>query len=712
MADSSKSKSKSTPKAKPITATSPLSDAERVEASGLINRELSWLEFDARVLAMVEDATVPLLERVQFLSIFSSNMDEFFRVRVAGLLDRKATGRENRTPDGLTTRQTLKAVSERVRELQSRADDLFTDVLVPELAEAGISIVTWEDLDTDAARHLTEVFDRKVFPVLTPLAVDPGHPFPYLSDLSLNLAVQVRDPNTEVLRFARVKVPGVLPAFISVGEERRFIALDRVIAAHVGRLFHGMEVVEHHSFRITRNADLTVDAADADDLLEAVEHEIRQRRFGSAVRLDIDHGMSDAIRDMLISELDLVEEDVYTRTAPLHLAGLDRVAEIDLPEHEFPRWKTVMPARLANHQEDDELDLFSVLRSGELLVHHPYESFGGTVEAFLLKAAADPAVLAIKLTLYRTSGDSAIVHALIRAAEAGKQVAVVIEVKARFDEEANIDWARRMEKAGVHVIYGLVGLKVHTKLALVVRREGDSFRRYCHVGTGNYNPRTARFYEDIGLLSADETLAEDLGQLFNSLTGLGRQMPAERLIVGPSQLRASLASLIQGEIAAGPGKGHIEAKMNALTDPEVIEWFYEASAAGVEVDLIVRGTCCLRPGVPGLSEQIRVRSVIGRYLEHSRIYRFANGRGPGAPITYIGSADLMQRNLDRRVESLVELVDQTSLRRIDDIFSILTRDGQRIWELIDDEWSLLGEPDDPNPQQALRSEIYQRRKDR
>lgn len=668
-------------------------------AERMFNREVSWLDFNARVLALAEDATVPLLERVRFLAIFFDNLDEFFRVRVAGLLDRKEAGTDTAGPDGMTTSEQLAAINERTRELVAIADRLYTTDLVERLHQAEVHIVEWDDLTAGERRHLGQVFAERVFPVLTPLAVDPGHPFPYLSDLSLNLAVQVRDPDTEVQRFARVKVPGILPGFLALPDGERFIGLAALIEAHLDELFPGMEVVDHHAFRVTRNASMIVDAGDADDLLEVVEQEIRQRRFGRAVRLEIAEGMSDAIREMLISELELEADDVHVRRAPLNLTSLTAVADIDRPDLTYSRWKPVLPSALG---AGDDVDVFRVLKSGEVFVHHPYESFTGTVEAFIRTAADDPAVLAIKMTLYRTSGDSEIVKALIRAAEAGKQVAVVIEVTARFDEEANIRWARRLEKAGVHVVYGLVGLKVHTKIALVVRSEGSGLRRYCHVGTGNYNPRTARYYEDMGLLSADSDLADDLGQLFNSLTGLGRQVPAKRIVAAPTHLRETLAHLIEREIAAGPGQGWIVAKTNALTDTDIIERLYAASQAGVEIDLTVRGACSLRPGVPGLSENIRVRSILGRFLEHSRIYRFANGNGMDRPLVYIGSADLMPRNLNRRVEAVVELTAPTTLRRVDEVLAVLTSDELRAWHLQPGgEWIRSGQPGDEDPQERL-----------
>ncbi|HLT70393.1 MAG TPA: RNA degradosome polyphosphate kinase [Acidimicrobiales bacterium] len=647
------------------------------------NRELSWLEFNERVLALAEDEGVPLLERAKFLAIFGQNLDEFFQVRVAGLKDQVAAGVSTLSPDGRTPGRQLLEIRDRLDALLPRMEAAFLDGVAPALAEAGIRFSSWADLDQDDRKFLVETFEERIFPVLTPLAVDPGHPFPYISNLSLNLAVVVRDPEAGVRRFARVKVPSLLPRFVVMPDGERYVPLEQVIAAHLDQLFPGMEIEQHHTFRVTRNSDLTLEEEEADDLLAMVELELRRRRFGRAVRLEIDASMSDEVRELLQRELDLGDDDVYTFSAPLDLGGLWSLHALDRPDLKDPPYTPVTPAPLGDG-DGEPADVFAVVRRGDLLVHHPYESFRATVEEFLRQAAEDPRVLAIKMTLYRTSGDSPIARSLIRAAERGKQVAVIVELKARFDEGANIEWARQLETAGVHVTYGLIGLKVHAKAALVVREEEDGLRRYCHIGTGNYNPRTARTYEDLGLLTCDPAIGSDLTQFFNELTGYGRNIDYERLLVAPRMMREGLLSLIEGEVeaaAAEPGAGRITMKMNSLVDPEMIEALHRASQAGVEIDLIVRGICCLTPGVPGRSERIRVRSIIGRYLEHSRVYRFANGRGPGTPLHLVGSADLMPRNLDRRVEVLVPVLDPSLQARIDELLEIELADDVLAWTL-------------------------------
>jgi polyphosphate kinase len=644
------------------------------------NRELSWLDFNTRVLELGEDPDVPLLERAKFLAIFSQNLDEFFQVRVAGLKEQVAAGIATRTPDGRTPAQQLLEIREKVEELVARQERTFLRDLVPALAASGIRFSEYLDLDEDDRKFLDEEFEHRIFPVLTPLAVDPGHPFPYISDLSLNLAVVVRNPSNGEMRFARVKVPNLLPRFVVLPDGERFVPLEQVIAAHLDALFPGMVIEESIPFRVTRNADLTLEEDEADDLLSAVEMELRRRRFGAAVRLEIDRRMSASIQELLERELDLTDDDVYAHDAPVGLEGLWSIVELDRPELKYPVWVPTTQARLAG-RDDEPVDLFAELQKGDILVHHPYSSFASSVEEFIRQAAADPRVLAIKLTLYRTSGDSSIIHSLIRAAEAGKQVAVLVELKARFDERANIEWARRLEQAGVHVAYGYVDLKIHAKIALVVRNEGDRIRRYCHLGTGNYNPRTARLYEDLGLLSADDALGADLSQLFNFLTGYSREVPYRRLLVAPHSLRDRIIDLIRGEVAAGPGRGHIRMKMNSLADPRMIEELYAASQAGIRIELVVRGICCLRPGVPGLSEHITVRSIVGRFLEHSRIYHFANGKGPGEPVYYIGSADLMPRNLDRRIEALVDVSDPELEALVAQVLEVNFADDQQAWEL-------------------------------
>jgi polyphosphate kinase len=655
-------------------------------ADRFLNRELSWLAFDGRVLALAEDPRVPLLERAKFLAIFSQNLDEFFQVRVAGLKDQVAAEVAVRTPDGRSPGEQLSDIRERVGKLITRQEQVFLDEVVPALAEAGIVFSSWAELDDDDREYLGRQFDERIFPVLTPLAVDPGHPFPYISDLSLNLAVVVNDPETATRRFARVKVPPLLPRFVVLPDGERFVPLEQVIAAHLDALFPGMEVVADHPFRVTRNADLTLEDEEADDLLAAVELELRRRRFGRAVRLELESSVTEEIRDLLQRELDLEDEDVYVCAGPLDLAGMWSLHGLDRPDLKDPPWTSVVPLQLVT--DDGRVNVFRELRRGDLLVHLPYDSFSGTVEEFIRQAADDPKVLALKLTLYRTDGDSPIVDALIRAVESGKQVAALVELKARFDEEANVTWARRLEKAGVHVAYGFPSLKIHTKTALVVREEQGGMRRYCHVGTGNYNARTARIYEDLGLLTADPAIGADLTHLFNYLTGYGRNIDYQRLLVAPEGMRPALVRLIRQEAEAGPGRGRIIAKMNSLVDAEIIDALYEASAAGVEIDLIIRGICCLRPGVEGLSERIRVRSIVGRYLEHSRIYHFANGEGPGQAAWYIGSADWMPRNLDRRVEALTPIDTPSLQQRLMEILQVNLADDTLAWTLSPDgEWT-------------------------
>ena len=645
-----------------------------------LNRELSWLDFNARVLELAADPSVPLLERTKFCAIFSQNLDEFFQVRIAGLADRVVGGVGGRSPDGLTANEQLDLITDRVTALVQRLEEVFLNELVPALAGVGIVFSSWEQLDDEDRAYLVGEFENRIFPVLTPLAVDPGHPFPYISDLSLNLAVVLRDPDDGERRFARVKVPPVLPRFVVMPDGERFVPLEQVIAAHLDRLFPGMEVVGTTTFRVTRNADLTVAEEEADDLLAAVEMELRRRRFGAAVRLELDALVTPEVRDLLVRELDLSDRSVQLTVGPLDLGGLMALNALDRPDLKDEPWTPVTQARLTP-REGTTLDMFAVIDEGDVMVHHPYDSFSSSVEEFVRQASRDPKVLAIKLTLYRTSGDSDIVKSLVRAAERGKQVAALVELKARYDEAANIGWARALEQAGVHVTYGLVGLKTHTKTALVVRDEGQTVRSYCHIGTGNYNAKTARLYEDLGILTSDPDITADLTQLFNYLTGYGRRVEYRRLLVAPHSMRDRLLDLIDGEIAAPAGTGRVTMKMNSLVDPVAIDRLYEASAAGVQVDLVVRGICCLRPGVPGLSENIRVRSVIGRYLEHSRIYRFANGGGPGVALTYIGSADLMPRNLDGRVEALVPVLDETLQGLVEELLEVNLSDDTLAWTL-------------------------------
>jgi polyphosphate kinase len=639
------------------------------------------LDFNSRVLAQAEDPSVPLLERVKFCAIWSSNLDEFFQVRVAGLKDQLAGQFTGTTPDGRTAAQQLHEIRIEVDAQKDRAARCLSGLTV-ELADADIEILNWDDLDDEDRKFLSGEFDDRIYPVLTPLAVDLGHPFPYISNLSLSLGVLMIDPADGHQRFARLKVPATFGRFLRLPDEHRFVPIEQVVAAHLPTLFPGMEITETVAFRVTRNADLAVDEGEAQDLLAAVEVELRRRRFRSVVRLEVEHLVSSEIRNLLIDELDIERDDVYEVDTLLELSSLWDLFAVDRSDLKNQAWKPVNPLPSAT-AGDQPIDLFARIREGDILVHHPYDSFTATVQEFIWQAANDPKVLAIKLTLYRTSGDSPIVRSLIRAAESGKQVAVVVELKARFDEEANIEWARRLEQAGVHVAYGLVGLKVHAKTCLVVREEADGVRRYCHIGTGNYNSITARVYTDLGLFTADPEIGVDLTQLFNSLTGYGRNIEFRRLVPAPQGLRPTVTELIRNEAARGP-EGRIIIKMNSLADADMVEALYEASQAGVDIDLIVRAICCLRPGVPGMSDTIRVRSLIGRYLEHSRIYYFGNGEDIGAPAYYIGSADLMPRNLNRRIEALVAVVDPDLRRRLDQVLEFNLKDDTLAWDLLPD----------------------------
>ncbi|MGO3152916.1 MAG: RNA degradosome polyphosphate kinase [Galactobacter sp.] len=628
-----------------------------------LDREMSWLDFNARVLELAEDPDLFLLERVNFLSIFASNLDEFFMVRVAGLKRRIAADIAVPTAAGVNPVDQLEALLGRAHELQVRHARAFAESVVPALADENIHLVRWDELAQPEQDRLGTWFKEQVFPVLTPLAVDPAHPFPYISGLSLNLAVLVRNPLTNKQLFARLKVPDALPRLVSVDGPRaghsknspaRFIPLEKVIGVHLEALFPGMEVVEFHTFRVTRNEDLEVEEDDAENLLQALEKELLRRRFGPPVRLEIADDISDSVRDLLVRELGVSQDEVFSLPSPLDLRGLGDIAGIDRRDLHYPK-HLARTSRFLNESETSKAaDVFAAVRRRDILLHHPYDSFSTSVQAFLEQAAADPKVVAIKQTLYRTSGDSPIVDALIDAAEAGKQVLALVEIKARFDEQANISWARKLEQAGVHVVYGIVGLKTHSKLSLVVRREKGIMRRYVHIGTGNYHPRTARYYEDLGLLTCDEQVGEDVSKLFNQLSGYAPKTTFKRLLVAPRSLRSGLIDLIEREIAARH-KGldaRVVIKVNSMVDEAIIDALYRASQAGVKVDVIVRGICSLRPGVAGLSDNIRVRSVLGRFLEHSRVFAFSN---EGEPIVYIGSADMMHRNLDRRVEALVAL---------------------------------------------------------
>jgi polyphosphate kinase len=672
-----------------VPSTRPGAPADRY-----INRELSWLDFNARVLELAEDDSLPLLERVKFLAIFAGNLDEFYMVRIAGLKRRQSTGLTVRSPDGLTIREQLARVTERTRDLVHRHADVFTKDISPRLEEAGIRIVHWGELAEHEAKRLREYFRDQVFPVLTPLAVDPAHPFPYISGLSLNLAVQVRDPDTGAPRFARLKVPNNVPRFVRVASSDRdamFLPLEDLIAAHLQQLFPGLDVIDHHLFRVTRNADLEVEEDRDEDLLQALERELARRRFGPAVRLEVAEPMDPRILDVLMSELEVDGSDVVHVPGLLDLGALWELYGLDRPELKDEPFVPATHPRLS--EGETPKSVFATLREGDVLVHHPYHSFATSVQRFIEQAAADPNVLAIKQTLYRTSGDSPIVNALIDAAEAGKQVVVLVEIKARFDEEANISWARSLERAGCHVVYGLVGLKTHCKTALVVRRESGAIRRYCHIGTGNYNPKTARLYEDLGILTADPRVGADLTDLFNTLTGYSRQTTYRRLMVAPHGVRTGLVEKIRREARhAREGRpSGIRIKVNSLVDEEMIDALYEASSAGVPVELLIRGICSLRPGVPGMSENVRVRSIVGRFLEHSRAMWFAGG---GEDEWWIGSADLMHRNLDRRVEVLLRVCDDTAERQMQHTFDAAMAEGVRCWELgSDGAWTRTGEHD-------------------
>ncbi len=657
----------------------------------LINRELSLLAFQERVLAIAEDADLPLLERLKFVAIVAQNLDEFFQVRVSGIRNQVAGGVTTPTADGMTPREQLAAIRTRVAALFARMDSLFVDELMPLLAKSDIHILEYPDLTDDEIIELHDRFEQHVFPVLTPLAVDPAHPFPYISDLSLNLAVVVRDPHRDELQFARVKVPQLLPRFMRLSEER-FVPIEEVIAHNVERLFPAHPVVATFAFRVTRNADLALEEEEADDLLEAMESVLRFRqRSAGAIRLEVEPGALAEGLALLERELDLDKEQVYTRTAPLDLGSLFELYGMDRSDLKEPPWVPRTSPRLTP-AVDTTLNFFDVIRSGDIFVHHPYESFAASTGAFLAQAAADPDVLAIKQTLYRTwapedpasGGEEAIVQSLIAAAGAGKQVVVLVELKARFDEAANITWAKMLESAGVHVVYGVVGLKTHAKVLLVVRREEDGLRRYAHIGTGNYNPKTARLYEDLGIFTADPKLGRDLSELFNVLTGYGEPRSYRRLLVAPKKLRHKLTKRIREEGAKGRD-GRILFKLNHLVDPGIIGELYEASQQGCEIDIIVRGICSLRPGVPELSPTIRVRSVVGRFLEHSRIYRF--GDPSEGAVYYTGSADLMTRNLDGRVEALTPVIDPRLKLRIEEILDVLMNDDALAWSLEDDRWS-------------------------
>jgi polyphosphate kinase len=678
-------------------------DDEELPADRFLDREISWLQFNERVLGLAQDPSLPLLERARFLAIFASNLDEFFMVRVAGLKRRIATGLALRSASGLEPREVLEEISRAAHELMARQARIFMGEVRPDLEREGITLVRWDELAPSEQERLGVMFREQVFPVLTPLAVDPAHPFPYISGLSLNLAVVVVNPKTELEQFARVKVPPLLPRFVPIEDQgvalgtmdpsnadpykARFVPLEDLIAAHLEHLFPGMEVRQHHTFRVTRNEDLEVEEDDAENLLHALEKELTRRRFGPPVRLEVAEDIDDHVLDLLVRELGINESEVYHLPAPLDLTGLNLIADLDRSELRYPPFVPKTHRDLNVVETASAPDVFAALRARDVLLHHPYDSFSTSVQAFVEQAAADPRVLAIKQTLYRTSGDSPIVDALVDAAEAGKQVLAIVEIKARFDEQANISWARKLEQAGVHVVYGIVGLKTHAKLCLVVRQESDGLRRYCHIGTGNYNPKTARLYEDFGLLTCDEQVGEDLTRLFNQLSGYAPRTRYKRLLVAPRSLRAGLLDLIAKEQSHHEeGRpAHIRMKMNSIVDEQIIDALYRASQAGVPIDIVVRGICAIRPGVPGLSESIRVRSVLGRFLEHSRVIHFLGG---GEPVCVIGSADLMHRNLDRRVEALVRISDEGHVDWLRTLLEMEADDTTSSWHLeADGSWT-------------------------
>jgi len=685
------------PKERAITVVPEL---ESPPVRRFLDRELSWLAFNERVLELAQDADQPLLERARFLAIFASNLDEFFMIRVAGLKRRIATGLAVRAASGLEPREVLSRIRSRAHEMQTLHAEVFRSQITPELAKHNIVIARWDQLEPTEQQDLHGFFRDQVFPVLTPLAVDPAHPFPYISGLSLNLAVVLRNPVTDKEHFARVKVPPLLPRFVNVDADAeaengssggregqvekapraRFVPLEDIIAVHLDQLFPGMEVLEHHTFRVTRQEDLEVEEDDVENLLKALEKELLRRRFGPPVRLEVAEDIGKHVRELLIRELGVRESEVYALPEPLDLRGLNLVADLDRPELHYPKFVPATHRQLAEVESAKPSNVFEAIARRDVLLHHPYDSFSTSVQAFLEQAADDPQVLAIKQTLYRTSGDSPIVDALIDAAEAGKQVLAVVEIKARFDEQANISWARKLEQAGVHVVYGIVGLKTHAKLSLVVRQESDGLHRYCHVGTGNYNPKTARLYEDLGLLTCDPQVGEDLSRLFNQLSGYAPKTAYRRLLVAPRSLRSGLVDRVEREIANHEGgrPAGVRIKVNSIVDEVLIDSLYRASQAGVKIDVMVRGICAIRPGVPGLSENIRVRSVLGRFLEHSRVFWFAGG---GEPVVYIGSADMMHRNLDRRVEAMVRLRDPRDIVELDELLTLTMDPGTASWYL-------------------------------
>ncbi|MBV7363321.1 RNA degradosome polyphosphate kinase [Actinomycetaceae bacterium TAE3-ERU4] len=668
-----------TPISEPLSGEAELGLDKPLPSGRFADRELSWLAFNERVLEQAEDPSLPLLERAWFLAIFSSNLDEFMMVRAAGLKRRIAAGIAKPAASGLSPQQVVDGIRTRTRKLTRRQGEFFQKEIKPALEDAGVRLRNWEELEDSERERLTVYFRKQLFPVLTPLAVDPSHPFPYISGLSLNIAVVARNPLTEKNYFARVKVPDSLPRFVNVetlgieadparfvedGGGATFVPIEQIISAHLHLLFPGMQILESHIFRLTRNEDVEVEEDDAENLLTAMEAELLRRKFGPAVRLEVAADISGEVLDFLVSKLEITHADVYRLPEPLDLTCLNQLHDLDLPHLKYPNYVPVTAYGLSAVESSTPADIFASMRDHDILLHHPYDSFATSVQHFIATAAKDPQVQAIKQTLYRTSSDSPIVSSLIAAAQAGKQVVAIVEIKARFDEDANISWARKLERAGVHVVYGMIGLKTHCKLSLVVRQEPEGLRRYCHIGTGNYHPKTARGYEDLGLLTCNTQVAQDITRLFNQMSGYAPLATFQRLLVAPRSLRSGLIERINREVLHHENgrSARISIKVNSIVDEKVIDALYRASQAGVKIDIVVRGICAIRPGVPGLSENIRVRSILGRYLEHSRVYVFENG---GEPEVWIGSADLMHRNLDRRIEALVLIddVDQAQYLR-------------------------------------------------
>ncbi|MGA0078150.1 MAG: RNA degradosome polyphosphate kinase [Candidatus Nanopelagicales bacterium] len=684
-----------------------LAPSDELLADRYLERELSWLAFNKRVLELAQDSDVPLLERAKFLAIFSGNLDEFFMVRVAGLKRRIAAGIAVRSISGMLPREVHEAVLLEARNLQDLHTQIFNSEVLPQLNTHEIEVCRWENLSTDEINKLNELYNTNIFPVLTPLAVDPAHPFPYISGLSLNLAILLRNPKTNNELFARVKVPPSFPRFINTWGQR-FVPLEDVIAANLDALFPGMEVIQHHTFRVTRNEDVEVEEDDAENLLDAMERELSRRKFGPAVRLEIEDTMDEKVLELLKDELEVNDNEIFRLAWPLDLRGLADIHDLDRDDLKFNKF---IPKSIQVHQDVETASAANVIeaiKTKDILLHHPYDSFSTTVQRFLEQAAEDPKVLAIKQTLYRTSGDSPIVDALIEAAQNGKQVLALVEIKARFDEQANIRWARKLEESGVHVVYGLVGLKTHAKLSLIIRQEAEGIKRYCHIGTGNYNPKTARGYEDLGLLTDDAQIADDVAYLFNLLSGYSSNEDYDRLLVAPHSVRKGLIERVEREILnhkSGLESG-IRFKCNSIVDEATIDALYHASRAGVKIELWVRGMCALMPKVPNLSENITVRSILGRFLEHSRIFEFKNA---GDTEVWIGSADLMHRNLDRRVEALVQLTEPEHVKFIGDLLDLGLSKEIKAWELEPSgEWTLRKVNEQNEPLQELHEALIQK----